>query len=143
MEETKEYRIDIEKRQIDAGNESDLRLSLVVAERKEHYYRKTSPIKNPIFFGEFTLDVNLRRLYWKKEDPLHLSYREVKILEELIENKGHIVSRDFLLRIYWGEISYYKSRSLDVLISRLRKYLRTDPSVEIVNYRSEGLQIIY
>jgi DNA-binding response OmpR family regulator len=117
--------------------------TLVVTEEKECHQWKVSPLKNLFFFGEFTLDVNIRKLHWKGERHFHLSYKETKILAELIENSGRIVTRNFLLLNYWGEVSYYKSRSLDVLISKLRKFLSLDPSVEIVNHRSEGLQIIH
>jgi DNA-binding response OmpR family regulator len=144
LEETGRYRIHVEKRQIEyctAMADSNL-LPFAPSEEKE-YQQKVSPIKKLMFFGEFMLDINCRTLYWEKQHLFHLSYREAKILAELLENTGHIVTRKFLLYNYWGEVSYYKSRSLDVLISKLRKYLRLDPSIEIVNYRSEGLQIVY
>jgi DNA-binding response OmpR family regulator len=144
LEETGRYRIRIEKKQIENYLEERTGLhTFVVTEEREHPHWKVSPVKNLFFFGEFTLDVNIRKLHWKEQHHFHLSHKETKILMELIENSGRVVTRDFLLFNYWGEVSYYKSRSLDVLISKLRKCLSLDPSVGIVNHRSEGLQIIY
>ncbi|MDR2085907.1 MAG: winged helix-turn-helix domain-containing protein [Dysgonamonadaceae bacterium] len=144
LEELGHYQVQIETKLVENHSaEQDNSDSFICIEEKEPSFRKISPIKEPIFLGEYILDMNRRTLQWKDQQFFHLSHKETKILEELIENTGRIVTRNFLLYNYWGEVSYYKSRSLDVLISRLRKYLSLDPSVEIVNYRSEGLQIIY
>jgi hypothetical protein len=144
LEETGRYRISIEKKQVENYATKDKNdLHALVFPKEREYHPKVSPVKNLVFFGEFMLDISYRKLHWKKQHLFRLSYREVSILAELVENANHIVTRNFLLYNYWGEISYYKSRCLDVLISKLRKYLSLDPSIEIVNYRSEGLQIVY
>ncbi|MDR2057058.1 MAG: winged helix-turn-helix domain-containing protein [Dysgonamonadaceae bacterium] len=144
LEETGRYRIRVEKKLVEnyAVHWDDSHTFIITGE-KERRHKKISPVKNQVFFGEFVLDVNFRTLQWKNQKLFHLSCKETKILAELIENANHIVTRNFLLYHYWGEISYYKSRSLDVLISKLRKYLSLDPSISIVNYRSEGLRLIY
>jgi hypothetical protein len=143
LEATGRYQIQIEKEVTEncatEGNDLDI---FIIGETAVPPLQKVSPLKKNVCLGEYTLDVNLRKLQWK-DQHFHLSYREAKILSELIENHGRTVSRHFLLQNYWGEASFYKSRSLDVLISKLRKYLKLDPSIEIVNFRSEGLQIIY
>jgi DNA-binding response OmpR family regulator len=144
LEESGHYQVQIETKLIENHSaEQDNLDSFIFIEEKEPCFRKVSPVKEQVFLGEYILDMNHRVLQWKNQQFFHLSHRETKILEELIVNTGRIVTRNFLLYNYWGEVSYYKSRSLDVLISKLRKYLIFDPSVEIVNYRGEGLQIIY
>jgi DNA-binding response OmpR family regulator len=143
LEETGKFQIHVEKKLVEnyAVDWNDPS-TFMVTENKKNYHRKTSPVNHLMVFGDFTLDVNFRTLQWKEQKVFHLSYKEVKILRDLIENTNHIVKRNFLLYNYWGEISYCKSRSLDVLISKLRKCLRLDPSVAIVNYRNEGLRLI-
>jgi DNA-binding response OmpR family regulator len=143
LEKTGKYSIRIEKRLIENyAVDWDDSQTLMVTKTKNPCHKKTLSAKNRILFNDFVLDVNLRTLQWKDRESFHLTYKETKILRDLIENENKIVKRNFLLYNYWGEISCYKSRSLDVLISRLRKYLRLNPSIAIINYRNEGLRLI-
>jgi DNA-binding response OmpR family regulator len=144
LEDTGRYKIRIEKRLVENyAVRWDDGQTFMITENQETYHRKTVPVKNLMAFGNFILDTNFRTLQWKDKEPFHLSCKECKILGDLIENAGNIVNRNFLLYNYWGEISYYKSRCLDVLICKLRKCLSLDPSIAIVNYRSEGLRLTY
>jgi DNA-binding response OmpR family regulator len=58
------------------------------------------------------------------------------------ENRDTIVKRDDLLMKVWGDDHYFASRSLDVFVSRLRKYLREDPKVKIENIHNVGYRLI-
>jgi DNA-binding response OmpR family regulator len=71
-----------------------------------------------------------------------LSHREAMLLTVLAEHKNVIVQRkDILLRV-WGDDSFFNSRNLDVYISKLRDYLRDDPSVEIVTIKGIGYRFV-
>jgi DNA-binding response OmpR family regulator len=146
LDRTGKYRVNYERRVnendtvSDYDNYSD---SVLLVERKDYSQINVSVTKKSLLFGEFIFDIHLRTLRWKERRLFHLSYKESKILLELIENTGNIVMRKYLLYKYWGEVSYYKSRSLDVLVSKLRGMLSLDSNVTIVNYRSEGLQLTY
>lgn len=73
------------------------------------------------------------------EEALNLTVREAQILQLLYEEKGELVKRKDILMQFWGADDYYASRSLDVFISNLRKYLEQDDAVQIVTIRGEGL----
>jgi DNA-binding response OmpR family regulator len=60
------------------------------------------------------------------------------VLKLLCEHKGKILDRKNALKQVWGESDFFTRRSMDVFISRLRKYLSEDPSIEIKNIHSKG-----
>ncbi|WP_158796172.1 response regulator transcription factor [Pedobacter sp. L105] len=72
-----------------------------------------------------------------------LTTRESEILHLLILQKNMIVIRKDLLINLWGNDDYFSSRSLDVFITKLRRYLKEDPSVCILNIRGQGYKLIY
>ena len=98
---------------------------------------------DPKLFGNFLLDSRIRMLQWKEEQPQKISSLENKILHLLLENAGNVVTRQSILSSFWGEQSYYTSRSLDIIIHRLRKMLKKDPSVVIQTVRGEGFLLQY
>lgn len=70
-----------------------------------------------------------------------LTPKETKILEMLCQQKGRIVSRDAILTAVWGTADFYSSRSLDVFITKLRKYLSQDPAVSIKSLKGVGISL--
>ena len=72
-----------------------------------------------------------------------LTSREAEILHILLMNKNHQLDRQLLLMKLWGNDDYFSGRSLDVFISKLRKYLKSDPSVMIINIRGKGYKLVY
>jgi DNA-binding response OmpR family regulator len=71
-----------------------------------------------------------------------LTTRESEILQMLIVNRNQVLSRNTLLMAFWENDDYFSSRSLDVFITKLRKYLKDDPSVSILNIRGKGYKLI-
>lgn len=71
-----------------------------------------------------------------------LTQMEAKLLEMLIQQKNSLIKRETILEAIWGENDYFKGRSLDVFISRLRKYLRHDPQLAIRNHHGVGFTLI-
>ena len=71
-----------------------------------------------------------------------LSHREAAILRLLCQHRDHVLERRDLLISLWGDDSIFNSRSLDVFISKLRKYLKADKSIEIINIRGIGYKLI-
>ncbi|MDR1056250.1 MAG: response regulator transcription factor [Prevotellaceae bacterium] len=90
--------------------------------------------------GNYLFNFNSRHLYWKGEQ-INLTEREAKILLKLYQNKGEIVKRQDILIEFWGINDFYTSRSLDVFIRNLRRYIANDDSVEIQTIRNEGLRL--
>ncbi|WP_343530871.1 response regulator transcription factor [Pedobacter sp.] len=71
-----------------------------------------------------------------------LTSREAEILQLLLLNKHHILSRDTILDQLWQNNDYFSGRSLDVFITKLRKYLKNDPSIGIINVRGQGYKLM-
>jgi len=71
-----------------------------------------------------------------------LTSKESELLKLLAQNKNQPLSRSFALKLIWGDDSYFNARSMDVYITKLRKYLREDESVQIVNLHGEGFKLI-
>ena len=70
-----------------------------------------------------------------------LTRRESEILQFLLQRKNEIVKREEILMTIWGDDDYFKGRSLDVFISKLRKYLADDPDIDIENFHGIGFKL--
>lgn len=70
-----------------------------------------------------------------------LTEREADLLKMLIENKNQVLKRSQILEKIWGEDDYFLGRSLDVFISRLRKYLKQDAAIKIENIHGVGFRL--
>jgi DNA-binding response OmpR family regulator len=71
-----------------------------------------------------------------------LTTKESELLKLLCQNKNQSVSRSFALKLIWGDDSYFNARSMDVYITKLRKHLKGDPSLQIMNMHGEGFKLI-
>ncbi len=71
-----------------------------------------------------------------------LSYRESELLKLLYENHDKIVERSEILTLLWGSDSFFNSRTLDVYITKLRGYLKHDPSIEIITIKGIGYRFV-
>jgi len=71
-----------------------------------------------------------------------LSHREAELLRRLYEQRNQVLERSAVLQELWGDDSFFNGRSLDVFITRLRRYLKDDPQVQIVNIRGIGYKLI-
>lgn len=76
------------------------------------------------------------------ENELKLTTKEVQLLRLLVLNKNEVVDRAFTLKTIWHDDNYFNSRSMDVYITKLRKYLKHDPKVEIVNVHGKGFKLL-
>ncbi len=96
-----------------------------------------SVVPDTIRFGAFELEKSNLTLRHEGEE-LMLTFKEAELLEFFINNKGKLLSREQILEALWGGNDYFAGRSLDVYISKLRKYLSPDPSVKIENRHGIG-----
>jgi DNA-binding response OmpR family regulator len=90
--------------------------------------------------GRYTFDVghNLLRC---GEEEITLAARETAVLAWLCRHAGQVVEASALLRELWGDDNFFNLRSLNVYISRLRRHLAAEPSVEIVSIRGVGYKL--
>ena len=70
-----------------------------------------------------------------------LTIKESEVLKMLFVNRDRILKREEILTRVWGEDDYFMGRSMDVFISKLRKYLKDDPNIEIVNFHGVGFKL--
>jgi DNA-binding response OmpR family regulator len=70
-----------------------------------------------------------------------LTQKEAEVLRLLHLNRGRVLKREEILTQVWGDDDYFMGRSMDVFISKLRKYLREDPAIQIVNYHGVGFKL--
>ncbi|HMN05304.1 MAG TPA: response regulator transcription factor [Flavobacteriales bacterium] len=90
--------------------------------------------------GAFTFDDRNKVLIHPQEER-RLTKKEAAVLRLLSQQQDQVLPRELLLNMVWGDDSYFLGRSLDVFISRLRKYLRHDPRVRIVNVHGVGFKM--
>ncbi len=73
---------------------------------------------------------------------LPLTHREAEVLLRLARQPNRLIERSQILNEIWGEDDFFNGRSMDVFITRLRKKLKQDPSIQIVNVRGFGYKLI-
>lgn len=89
--------------------------------------------------GIFVFDTENQTLVLKDQVKT-LTKKEVQILKLLFKYKNQVVSREVILNAVWGQNDYFMGRSLDVFITKLRKYLREDPKILISNIHGVGFK---
>ncbi len=91
--------------------------------------------------GNYHFNPKLREL--KVNDKTHtLSPKESDLLSMLAEYKNDLLPRDKALKRIWGSDTYFNGRSMDVYIAKLRKYLKEDERIEIVNIHGNGFRLV-
>lgn len=118
-----------------------------LAYRIQVFLRRSATSSSPslsseiVTFGQSSYDpVNLS--YSCKDSDQSLTQMEANLLKLLLQHRNELVKREFILETIWGENDYFKGRSLDVFITRLRKYLKNDESLEIRNHHGVGFSLI-
>ncbi|MHC1778186.1 MAG: response regulator transcription factor [Lentimicrobium sp.] len=96
--------------------------------------------KTVITIGEYAFDIANQHLSIAGKNQT-LTYRECELLKLFAENLNQIVKREQILMKVWGNDQYFSSRSLDVFISRIRKLLKSDPSIKIENIHNIGYRM--
>lgn len=93
----------------------------------------------PILIGHYNFDY--KNLHLSSGDYAEtLTQKEADLLKLLAENRNQVVKRSFILETIWGKDDYFLGRSLDVFISRLRKYLSQDDRIKIENIHGVGFR---
>jgi DNA-binding response OmpR family regulator len=82
------------------------------------------------------------RLLHLKDEVKKLTTKENQLLKLLVKNKNEILDRQATLRAVWGDDNYFNGRSMDVYIAKLRKALKEDESIEIMNVHGKGFKLV-
>jgi two-component system OmpR family response regulator len=91
--------------------------------------------------GKYRFDTNKHLLFLGDREQ-KLTTKESELLRLLCNNANQVLERNFTLRTIWIDDNYFNARSMDVYITKLRKYLKEDPSVEIMNIHGTGYKLI-
>ncbi len=91
--------------------------------------------------GRYTFRVSHQTLELDNQTEM-LSYKETEILRMLCKEANQVLHRQPVLLELWGDDSFFNARSMDVFITKLRKKLKDDPNVQIVNIRGVGYKLI-
>lgn len=99
------------------------------------------PVNSTYQIGKFSFDPETRMLRIGDEEN-KLTTKENHLLKLLAKNKNEILDRQAALRSIWGDDNYFNGRSMDVYIAKLRKILKADDSIEIMNVHGRGFKLI-
>lgn len=92
--------------------------------------------------GDFTFDFPKQTLQYQQDDKIQLTHREAHLLFHLSKNRNEVLERSIILNKLWGNDDFFTARSMDVYITKLRKKLKQDTSIQIVNVRGFGYKLI-
>lgn len=95
----------------------------------------------PYTIGRFIFDPE-NRLLKGSDTEVKLTTKENDLLRLLNKNSNSILDRNYALKKIWGDDSYFNGRSMDVYITKLRKHLKPDPSIQIINEHGKGFKLI-
>ena len=94
-----------------------------------------------VILGKFTFHLS-RQLLTNGDKNRKLSFRESELLKLLYGNREKVIDRKDILLLLWGNDSFFNSRNLDVYITKLRGYLKEDPSLEIITIKGIGYRFV-
>jgi DNA-binding response OmpR family regulator len=116
-----------------------LRIEAILRRYKK---QQNEPEQTNIFqVGRYVFDYGHQQLT-SDEKSARLTSKESELLRLFCQNLNQPISRSFALKTIWGDDSYFNARSMDVYITKLRKYLREDPSIQIMNLHGEGFKLM-
>ena len=114
--------------------------------RIEAVLRRTSGVKNENIQEEFKLGRFLfdsKKQFLKDGDvSVKLTTKESELLKLLCNNVNKVLERNLALRTIWSDDNYFNARSMDVYITKLRKHLKPEPDIEIINVHGRGYKLI-
>lgn len=94
-----------------------------------------------IIIGSYLFNYTKQTLYFQ-DKSISLTHRESELLFNLWEKKNEILDRTFILKKLWGNDDFFNARSMDVFITKLRKKLKNDATIQIINSRGYGYKLI-
>lgn len=100
-----------------------------------------APAQTQFQIGDYTFDYTTQLIHYQGQQQ-KLSTKEAELLQLLCLKKNAVLTREEALLSIWHDDNYFNGRSMDVFLSKLRKYLREDPKVEILNVHGKGYKLL-
>mgnify|MGYP000138043495 FL=1 len=110
-----------------------------ILSRCEHEETEVKP--KLIELGAYLFNTELRTIT-KDDEVIKLTPKESRLLELLYYHKDGLLQRDKALNEIWGASDYFTARSMDVYVTKLRKYFKDDPAIKIENVHGSGFRLI-
>lgn len=108
--------------------------------RRSHSDKSVPSLADEIALGNYTyIPAKMRLTIGDME--LKFTPKENELMKILCENLGRPVSRSYALKLIWGDDTYFNARSMDVYMTKLRKMLKEDPRVQLLNLHGEGFRL--
>lgn len=121
--------------------DSEILLCKIEAILNRHADEQPSPSTVEFQIGKLIFRYQHRILETGNE-KIKLSPKESELLKLLCQYQNNVLPRELALKSIWGDDSYFTTRSMDVYITKLRKYLKSDPSIQLMNVHGNGYRLI-
>lgn len=122
-------------------NIEELVLKIEIFLKRSKITNNDSTSRSKLNLGKYTFDTVTLELSIGNESR-RLTSREAYLLKYMIENQNKVLKKEDILREVWDNDSYFNSRSMDVFISKLRKFLKEDPNIQINNIHGIGFILV-
>lgn len=119
----------------------ELLLRIKAIRRRAKESEKANSDTNNFTFGKYDFDHN-RQILTINNKEQKLTSKEADLLKLLCQNMNQVLDRSVALNKIWYDDSYFNARSMDVYITKLRKYLKEDPDVELINVHGVGFKLV-
>jgi DNA-binding response OmpR family regulator len=104
--------------------------------------RTTLANQQPVFsLGKYVFDAN-KQLLTSDDKTINLTTKESDLLKMLCQHPNQVLERNYALKAIWKDDNYFNARSMDVYITKIRKHLRDEPGVQILNIHGKGYKLL-
>lgn len=117
-----------------------VRIKALLRDKRRYAQQALAP-QDVWILGQFTFNFP-KQLLIRNQKEQKLTHREAAILQKLCQHQNQVMERKPILLELWGDDSIFNARSMDVFITKLRKHLKQDEGIEIVNVRGVGYKLI-
>lgn len=117
-----------------------MKIKAIIQRKSSEVKAETSQFEFKV--GAFDFNSKLRFLTFPNHEPIKLSPKENELLKMLVLYEDDLMPREIALTKIWRDDNYFTSRSMDVYIAKLRKYLKADENVSILNIHGEGFRLV-
>ena len=116
-----------------------VRIENVLRTKKDN---STEILPDILYIGKYQFNLNRQTLQINNEER-KLSYRETELIKYIWQNRNNIIDRRDMLKVIWGNDSFFNSRNPDVYITKLRSYLKADKTLEILTIKGVGYRFVW
>ena len=118
-----------------------LRINALLKRASVKEVKPVEPVQSQFQIGNYTFDYTTQMIQHNGQQQ-KLSTKEAELLQLLCLKQNAVLTREEALLSIWHDDNYFNGRSMDVFLSKLRKYLREDPKVEIINVHGKGYKLL-